>query len=532
MSQKGFCSRKIIIMLTAVLLLVGAFANTGLANITEGVNLPNPLKVFVGKSFSYDVSKHFSDSTGNPLSYNNLFFLDPDPTVTNTAWMKSLTLSSAGLLTGGAPASTDAEIQDYVISFKVNDSSGNKVGYSLWIKVAGEPNIAISPQFVIDSSSVYIGEFLKKTFTVSNTGTQDLVISTITLSGDNASEFTIQNDGCSNKTFTSGQSATFDVVLTPTSAGSKAARVTIASNDPDTPQLIASLNMSAAVKEPNISVTPLFVVDTSSVYIGESVKKTFTVSNTGTKELSVGTILLSGDNASEFTIQNDGCSNKTLNPGQSATFDAVFFPTSAGNKTAKITISSNDPDSSHIVLSLSMSAAAKLTPPPAPVLNVATQGKKLVVSWNSSEKASGYTFYYGGTADTASMISIDAGTQTGFTLELPEGTAFYVAVRAYNGIGVSDFSNIGFFRILITPALTVTTSGSTVTASWTAVPGATGYMLYYAPYPNAEFIRSADVGNQTGFSLSLPNAAFYIVVQAYDNKTVSGYSNIGHFSTK
>jgi hypothetical protein len=532
MSQKGFCGRKIIITLAAVLLLVSASSGIGVANITEGVGLPNPLKVFVGKTFSYDISKHFSDSTGNTLSYNNLSFLDPDPTVTNTDWMKSLTLSSAGLLSGSAPTATDAEIQDYVISFKVNDSTGKSVGYSMWIKVSGEPNIAVTPLFVIESSPVYIGEFLKKTFTVSNTGVQNLVVGTISLSGDNASEFTIQNDGCSNKTFTPGQTATFDAVFTPTSVGSKTARVTIASNDPDTPQLLVSLNLSAAIREPNISVMPLVVIDSSSVFVGESSKKTFTVSNTGVKELAVGTIVISGDNASEFRIQNDGCSNKSINPGQSATFDAVFFPTSAGNKTAKITVPSNDPDSPQIVLSLSMNSAIKLTPPPAPVLSVAIQGKKLITSWGSAGNVSGYKFYYGATADTASMIAIDAGMLTSFSPELYEGAAFYLAIKAYNSAGESGFSNIEFFRILITPVLTVTTSGSTVTASWTAIPGATGYTLFYAPYPNAEFIKSADMGNQTGFSLALPNTAFYIAVQAYDNKSTSGYSNIGHFSTK
>jgi len=532
MSQKGFCSKKIIITLAAVLLIVGAFAGSGLAAITEGVGLPNPLKEFVGKSFTYDLSKHFSDSTGNALSYSDLFFLDPDTTVTNTDWMKSLTLSSAGLLTGGAPTTVDAEIQDYVISFKVNDSTGKSVGYSMWIKAVGEPNIAVSPQFVVDSSSVYIGESLQKTFTVSNTGVQDLVVGAISLSGSNASEFTIQNDSCSNRTFTPGQSATFNAVLTPTSVGSKSVRVTIASNDPDTPNLIVSLNMSAAVKEPNIVVTPLFVVDSSSVFIGESSQKTFTVSNTGLRSLAVGTIALSGDNASEFKIQNDGCSNKTFVPGQSATFDAVFSPTSAGNKTANITISSDDPDSPQIVLSLSMSAAAKLTTPPAPVINATTQGKKLTVSWSPSANATGYTFYYGTTPDSAYMFTIDAGTQTGFSADLWEGAAFYLGVRAYNSAGQSNISNIEFFRMLTTPVLTVTTSGSTVTASWTAVPGATGYTVFYAPYPNPDVIKSADIGNQTGFSLVLPNAAFYIAIQAHDNKTTSGYSNVEHFITK
>ncbi len=529
MSQKGFCSKKMMMTLAAVLLIISASAGTGLAAIEQSFGLPEPLKVFVGKSFTYDLSKHFSDSQGNPLSYSELVFLEP-PTAP-TGWMNSIVLSSSGILSGGAPTSTDLVIEHFAIGFMVKAGTGT-LANPLHIRVVEEPNIAITPVSVTDSTSVFVGESSRKTFTVSNTGVTDLVVSTVVLSGSNASEFTIQNDGCSNRTFTPGQTATFDAVFSPTSAGSKTANITISSTDPDSPQIDLPLTMSAAVREPNIVVTPLFVVDPATVFIGESVRKTFTVSNSGLRELAVSTLTLSGDNASEFTLQNDLCSNKTFTPGQSATFDAVFFPTSAGNKTAKITVSSNDPDSPQVVLSLSMNAASKLTAPPAPTLTVTIQGKKLTASWFSSANVSGYTFYYGAAADTASMTGIDAGMQTSFSTDLWEGAAFYLAIKAYNSAGSSNFSNIEFFRILTTPVLTVSASGSTVTASWTAVPGAIGYTLYYAPYPGADPIKSLDLGNQTGFSVSLPNSAFYIAIQAYDNRTTSGYSNIGNFITK
>ena len=529
MSQKGFCSKKMMMTLAAVLLIISASAGTVPAAIEQSFGLPEPLKVFVGKSFTYDLSKHFSESQGNPLSYSELVFLEPTTPPTN--WMNSVTLSSSGILSGGAPTSTDLELENFAIGFTVKAGAGT-LANPLYIRVVGEPNIAITPVSVTDSTSVFVGESSRKTFTVSNTGVADLVVSTVVLSGSNASEFTIQNDGCSNKTFTPGQSFTFDAVFFPTSAGSKTANITISSTDPDSPQIALPLTMSAAVREPNIVVTPLFFVESSPVFIGESVRKTFTVSNSGLKELAVSTITLSGDNVSEFTLQNDLCSNKTFIPGQSATFDAVFFPTTAGNKTAKITVSSNDPDSSQVVLSLSMNAATKLTAPPAPTLTVTIQGKTLTASWFSSANVSGYTFYYGAAADTASMTSIDAGTLTSYSTDLWEGAAFYLAIKAHNSAGSSNFSNIEFFRILTTPVLTVSASGSTVTASWTAVPGAIGYTLYYAPYPNADPIKSLDLGNQTGFSVSLPNSAFYIAVQAYNNQTTSGYSNIGNFITK
>ena len=87
-------------------------------------------------------------------------------------------------------------------------------------------------------------------------------------------------------------------------------------------------------------------------------------------------------------------------------------------------------------------------------------------------------------------------------------------------------------RALAAPTLTVATAGTTVTASWTSVTGATGYTLYYAPYPytGPDSIRDIPMGTQTSISASLSvGAAFYIAVEAYDSVESSGYSNIEYF---
>jgi len=82
------------------------------------------------------------------------------------------------------------------------------------------------------------------------------------------------------------------------------------------------------------------------------------------------------------------------------------------------------------------------------------------------------------------------------------------------------------------PALALTTSGTTVTVSWTPAVSATGYTLSYAPYPytGPETIGSFDMGSQTTISVDLwEGAAFYVAVQAYNGAGGSDYSNIGYF---
>jgi formylglycine-generating enzyme required for sulfatase activity len=81
-----------------------------------------------------------------------------------------------------------------------------------------------------------------------------------------------------------------------------------------------------------------------------------------------------------------------------------------------------------------------------------------------------------------------------------------------------------------TPTMTLTTSGTRVSLSWSAA-GATGYRLFYAPYPAGSPTGVMDMGGSTSFSIDLSvGAAYYVFVQAYNSYGYSGYSSIDHFT--
>lgn len=81
-----------------------------------------------------------------------------------------------------------------------------------------------------------------QTFTIFNMRRANLVIKTIALTGTNASDFSIVNDNCSGQTLWPKSICTVDVVFEPTSAGSKNASLTIATNAPDVPIIDVSLS--------------------------------------------------------------------------------------------------------------------------------------------------------------------------------------------------------------------------------------------------------------------------------------------------
>lgn len=114
----------------------------------------------------------------------------------------------------------------------------------------------------------------------------------------------------------------------------------------------AGNRLSMDVVSPDISTTPVSH-DFLSVLVGNSsASQTITVSNTGTGDLIIGTIGLIGSNASEFSIQNNNCTNQTIAPLGSCTLNVIFSPTAGGAKNADLNVPSNDPDIATLSISL------------------------------------------------------------------------------------------------------------------------------------------------------------------------------------
>jgi hypothetical protein len=94
---------------------------------------------------------------------------------------------------------------------------------------------------------------------------------------------------------------------------------------------------------PNISALPSSYTfpDTKE---GRSSFQIFNVYNKGIEDLFIEKIIIVGTNASDFFIQNDGCSEQALIPLGTCSIQVSFSPLSGGPKRANLSIPSNDPD--------------------------------------------------------------------------------------------------------------------------------------------------------------------------------------------
>ncbi len=198
-----------------------------------------------------------------------------------------------------------------------------------------------------------LGTPVTKTYTIQNTGTGDLLISGITITGLNAAEFSVTT--APSDTVAPSSSTTFVVTLDATVGGSRTAIINIMNNDTDESLYsftvkggVRTIDNEINVKGNNVSIyngnnLPSTTYGTLiNTNIGTQVNKTYTIQNTGTQNLTITGVTITGTNASEFTVTT--APSGTVMGGSSTTFVITFDATVAGNRTAIINIMSDDVD--------------------------------------------------------------------------------------------------------------------------------------------------------------------------------------------
>jgi hypothetical protein len=214
------------------------------------------------------------------------------------------------------------------------------------VEVGSTPKIAVSPMSVNLGSVKAESTSNPRTVTIKNTGNGDLIINSITIAGANQSEFN-QINSCS--TIPVKNSCSITVTFSPTVPfGKKGATMSISSNDPKKPTI--NVYLLGQAPPPKIIISPA-AVNFGSVAVGNtSAPKVITIKNTGISDLTVNQITFTGTNAAAFG-QTNNCS--TVAKGSSCAITVTFSPTSAGSRTALISIASNDPKKQIVNVKLS-----------------------------------------------------------------------------------------------------------------------------------------------------------------------------------
>jgi hypothetical protein len=182
--------------------------------------------------------------------------------------------------------------------------------------------------------------------------------------------------------------------------------------------------LAAGPTAPDVSVTPLSH-SFGDLEVGlTSAPAVFTLSNTGSADLTVSGI--TNSNVTDFSINTSGgaagCGDTfVLAPGASCTFSAAFTPASQGDHSATVTINSDDPDEGSLQVALSGTGLpVSAGNPDISVTPLTYNFGDVEVGMTATEES--FTVINNGSADL-NVTSIGNSNTTDYTVNTSGGTS-------------------------------------------------------------------------------------------------------------
>jgi hypothetical protein len=375
-------------------------ASTG-SNTSQNITLTNTGTVAVQITSITAAGSGFSVSGITPPTT-----LDPSGTATLSV---KFAPAAAGAVTGSITVASNA--------------SGSPLTIAL-TGTGAQAGLSVSPAN-FSYGNVVDGLTKSQSFILTNTGTAALTIAQLTVSGAGYSVSGLNTPA----TLAAGQSTTFSALFAPTTAGALNGSVSIASNTPNSPTVVA-LNGTGTAATATMSASPTSV-SFGSVSAGSSSSQSVTLTNSGNSSLTISQIAVSAKDVTTSGISTP----MNLAPGQNATLNVAFNPTASETVTGSVTVTSSQGTS--VVLPVSGSgiqAALTVTPtsvsfgnvtvgaPNSQTIQLRNTGTAALTVTQLSVIGSGFS-----TGTVALPLSINPGTSTTFNVQFSPQSAGTVA---------------------------------------------------------------------------------------------------------
>jgi hypothetical protein len=297
----------------------------------------------------------------------------------------------------------------------------------------------------VDFGIWQIGQSVPQNINIYNTGTTDVAISNIGISGNYT-----QTNNCPT-TLTAATQCQFNVTFTPASGGSNPGAITITDNSPGSPHIIQLMGSGAV---PVVQLNPTSLTFSTQAVGSTSPAQIATLTNTGTAALNLGRISTSGDFA-----ETNNCGAMVAQEGN-CVISVTFTPTSTGTRNGTLSISDNAAGSPQTVPLTGTGGAPGLG------LGVASGNSNSATV--TAGQAANYKLSIGGAGVSGMATLTCAGTPTGATCSLPASvnvsastaSTFTVSVSTTGASALSVPSSskltwtwaVAFFGVFLIPA--------------------------------------------------------------------------------
>ncbi len=376
--------------------------------------------------------------------------------------------------------------------------------------------------------TVSVGSEVTKTVQLASTGTASVTISGMTFSGSGISVTGLALP----LTLAAGKDATLTITYKPSSAGTLAGSVSIASNASDPSEVVGLSGTATTSPTSALTATPSSIAF-GNVVVGTETTQTIRLTNSGTANVTV-----SGLAPSVAAVSVSGLTvPMTLGPGKSANFTAAFKPTAATSVSGAILVTSKATDSSMPIdlTGTGQAAIQQLTSNPTSV----SFGNATVGSSNAKQVT------VTNTGNVCTTISRAAVAGTGFSLSgsgssvsLYPGQSETYTVIFDPKTAASDTGTLSIASNAPNSPMKIALAGTGVTSptnhsvalAWDRSSSTVvGYFVYRSSKssgPYAKVNSAADASTSYSDSTVANGQVYYYVVTAVDSSNIeSAYSN-------
>ena len=231
-------------------------------------------------------------------------------------------------------------------SLSFNDNTSDSPQTVTLSGTGGAPAVSLSDSSLSFANQLVGTASAGQGLTVTNSGTANLAITSVGLTGSNASDFAKSADTCTGATVIPNGTCTVSVTFTPSATGSRSASLSFNDNASGSPQRVT---LSGTGGAPAVSLSDSSLTFTNQLVGTASAGQGLTVTNSGTANLAITSVGLTGSNASDFAKSADTCAGATLTPNGTCTLSVTFTPSATGSRTATLSINDNAANSPQTV---------------------------------------------------------------------------------------------------------------------------------------------------------------------------------------
>ncbi len=383
------------------------------------------------------------------LSAGSLSFGNQSVGTTSAAQTVTLTNSGNATLTISSLAVTSTSASDFAqtntcgsslaaggtcaisVTFKPSASGSRTASVSIADNGSGSPQaiglsgtgtatgVSLSPGSLSFGNQSVGTTSATQTVTLTNGGNAALTITSLTVTGTNASDFA-QTNTCGSSV-AAGGNCTISVSFKPSVAGSETASVTITDNASSSPQ---AASLSGTGSAATVSVSPTSLSYGNQPVSTTSAAQTVTLTNGGNVALSITSLTIAGTNIGDFAEIANTCGSSVA-AGGNCTIGVTFKPSAAGQRTATLSITDNASGSPQAV-SLS-----------------GTGSSDVILSWVGSPSSGvvGYNVYRGTASGGESSTPLNSTPINGTSYvdaNVTAGATYYYVVTTVGSSGVQS----------------------------------------------------------------------------------------------